>query len=349
MIIDGLGDHQLAHSAAATLRRHRRAALIAPFPTTTSVGLSYVTTAQAPMQHGVIGYTQWMPTLGTVMNMLEWVDMTTGQPADLDPTAFHPSPNLPERLDAAGVRTMIYQPTELLATPVSNMLCRGAERYGYASPLDIQPSVTFGADHRTLAVVYTTAVDTAAHASGQRSQAYRTALSQTGRVWEHFRIRRSLPPDSTLIGSADHGHCDIPPDPSLAGVLRFAWSEGVRWWRVSTTSAVWGAGDWGLDDGGFVPGAGVGSDGGEGSSLSGAAPGGECDAAAAGGELVAADAVEVAQGSGGGEVLVSEVGIADVRLGEGLVDEGLDEGSVDADSDVSADSLFGPVPYGPEA
>ena len=43
---------------------------------------------------------------------------------------------------------------------------------------------------------------------------------------------------------------------------------------------------------------------GEGSVLSGAAPGGDLDSAAVGGELVAADPVGVAQGSGGGEVLV---------------------------------------------
>ncbi|MDE0170378.1 MAG: hypothetical protein OXS29_12870 [bacterium] len=48
------------------------------------------------------------------------------------------------------------------------------------------------------------------------------------------------------------------------------------------------------------------------------------DSAAVGGELVAADTVEVAQGSGGGEVLVGEVGVADVGLGEGVVDEGFD-------------------------
>ena len=78
----------------------------------------------------------------------------------------------------------------------------------------------------------------------------------------------------------------------------------------------------------------------------GASAGGERDSAAASGELVAADAVEVAQGSGGGEVLVSEVGVADVGCYEGVVDEGLDQGGVDADRDVSADSLFGPVPYG---
>ena len=83
LIIDGLGDRQLTHPAAATLRRHRRAALSAPLPTTT-VGLSSVATAMAPMQHGVIGYTQWIPTPRTVVNMLEWVDMAAGQPIDLD-------------------------------------------------------------------------------------------------------------------------------------------------------------------------------------------------------------------------------------------------------------------------
>ena len=178
LIIDGLGDHQLAHPAAANLRRYRRAALCAPFPTTTSVGLSSVATALAPMQHGVIGYTQWMPTLRTVVNMLEWVDMASGQPIDCDPAGFHPSPNLAERLKAAGVRTVIFQPSEPLDSPLSHMACRGAEGHGYSSPFDIRPS----------------------------------ALSEAGQAWEHFRISRSLPRDTTLIGSADHGHCDIPPN-----------------------------------------------------------------------------------------------------------------------------------------
>ena len=144
LIIDGLGDQQLTHPAAATLRRHRRAALSAPFPTTTTVGLSSVATALAPMQHGVIGYTQWIPTLRTVANMLMWVDMAEGKPIDCDPAGFHPSPNLCERLNTAGVRTVIFQPTELLDTPLSNMVCRGAERHGYSSPFDIRPSVLSG-------------------------------------------------------------------------------------------------------------------------------------------------------------------------------------------------------------
>ena len=232
VIIDGLGDLQLSHPAAETIRRYRRAALTAPFPTTTSVALSSVITAMAPMQHGVIGYTQWMPTLGAVVDMLEWVDFATGQPVDLDPAGFHPTPNLPERLSAAGVRTTIFQPTDLLDTPLSKMACRGAERHGYPSPFDIGPPAPSRNGHRTLTVVYTVPVDTAAHASGQRSQAYSAALSQTGQVWEH--LRSSFPSDTTLIGSADHGHCDIPPEGKI--YLDEDLTEGMTWWgdgRVS--------------------------------------------------------------------------------------------------------------------
>ena len=50
-------------------------------------------------------------------------------------------------------------------------------------------------------------------------------------------------------------------DRSLAGVLRFGRSERARWSGVSTTSVA-GTRRAGSGDGGFVPGAGVGSDGG---------------------------------------------------------------------------------------
>ena len=72
VIIDGLGDRQLAQPSAERLRQSSRAGLQAPFPTTTTVGLSSVATALTPLQHGAIGYTQWMPSLGRIVNMLQW-------------------------------------------------------------------------------------------------------------------------------------------------------------------------------------------------------------------------------------------------------------------------------------
>ena len=66
-----------------------------------------------------------------------------------------------------------------------------------------------------------------------------------------------------------------------------------------------------------------------------------------GGQLHAADAVELLEGPVGGEVLVFEVGIADIGGGEGLVDERFRHSGVDTDRHVTADSFFGPVSHGP--
>ena len=57
-----------------------------------------------------------------------------------------------------------------------------------------------------------------------------------------------------------------PVIPEFGGCFAFCVVRGVWGWGVSTTSAVWGL-VMGSGNGGFVPGAGVCSDGGEGSVL----------------------------------------------------------------------------------
>ena len=79
-------------------------------------------------------------------------------------------------------------------------------------------------------------------------------------------------------------------------LLRLVRSEG-RGGRVFPLHQWLGRRRLGSGDG-FVPGAGVGSDGGEGPGLEGCAAGGEGDLAAVGAELVAADAVEFSYGLG---------------------------------------------------
>ena len=137
VVIDGLGDLQLAHPNADRLRRCHRATLTAPFPTTTTVGLSPIATGMTPMQHGAIGYTQWIPSLNRVMNMLQWSPVSGLGRVDYDPARYLPTSNLWERLNNHGVRTVIVQPAIHLHSRFSNMLSRGAERHGYTSPSDI--------------------------------------------------------------------------------------------------------------------------------------------------------------------------------------------------------------------
>ena len=225
VVFDGLGDLQLSHPSAALLRRARRAALKAPFPTTTTVGLSSIATALTPLEHGVIGYTQWLPSVGRVVNMLQWTSRSWGR-FDYDPSGYLPAPNLWERLNAAGVRAGVVLPSVFRSSPFSNMVYRGAERYGYSMLNLIRPFGLLDVGGRTLMVVYLSSVDMAAHRYGQGSDEYSMALWGAGRVWD--RLAGSLPPDVGLVGSADHGHVDIP----LGGKTTVDTSliEGMEYW-----------------------------------------------------------------------------------------------------------------------
>ena len=228
VIADGLGESQLAHPGADRLRLSRRAVLKAPFPTTTTVGLSSVATGLTPLQHGVIGYTQWIPSVGRVVNMLQWTSRSWGR-FDYDPTGFLPVPNLWERLNNAGVRPVVVLPSVFRNSPFSNMLYRGAKLYGYSLLNHIRPWGLLDERGRTLIMVYLPSVDMAAHRYGQQSREYSMALWGTGRAWD--RLAGSLPSHTGLIGTADHGHCDIPaegkitPDSTLIEGMEH-WGDG---------------------------------------------------------------------------------------------------------------------------
>ena len=228
VVFDGLGAGQLPHANASALAESRRAVLEAPFPTTTTVGLSSICTGLAPLQHGVIGYRQWMPDIQKVVSLLRWTDLS-GQHVRYDTASFLPAPNLWERLSGRRARGMIVQPAAFIDTPLTRMLYRGAEMRGYSSPLEVDPAYLFTMPKRTLAMVYYHAVDVAAHESGQPSESYRLAMAGADRLWT--RLADRLPPDTVMVGTSDHGHCDIPQEGKY--ILEKTDTEGLRWWGDS--------------------------------------------------------------------------------------------------------------------
>ncbi|MDE0132697.1 MAG: alkaline phosphatase family protein [bacterium] len=228
VIFDGLGAGQLAHAEASTLAGSRRAILEAPFPTTTTVGLSSICTGLTPLQHGVIGYRQWMPDIKKVVSLLRWTDLS-GRHVRYDTASFLPAPNLWERLSDRQVRGTVVQPTAFLDTPLTRMLYRGAEMRGYHSPSEVDPAYLHTRSKRTLAIVYYHAVDVAAHEAGQPSESYRLAMADADRLWA--RLAGRLPPDTVMVGTSDHGHCDIPETGKY--ILEKTDTEGLRWWGDS--------------------------------------------------------------------------------------------------------------------
>jgi hypothetical protein len=213
VLCDGLGDGQLGHPASAPLAAARRAALDAGFPTTTTVSLATLATGLPPARHGLIAYQLWLPETGQVANTIKWTTLW-GDPLDLDFDAFLPHPNTWERLAAAGAEPIVLQPLNFEGTPLTRILYRGCRWEPYADADEaVAAALQLARTGGRLIVLYLPHVDFAAHVGGQRSAMYAEALSLTAGVWQ--RIADRLPPGAVMVGTADHGHVDIPKDHQL--------------------------------------------------------------------------------------------------------------------------------------
>lgn len=221
VMFDGLGadqarsDPRFARSLVATLE--------APFPTTTTVSMSTVATGRAPIGHGVLGHTMWLPELGEVVNILKWVTRD-GRHTGVDTADFLPEPNLWERLAQAGIEPITVQPAAFLDTPLSNALYRGCRFEGAWNLAEmIDATNALATEPGRFIFTYWPTVDVAAHVSGQGSPDHVRALDDAARLWERID---ELP--ATVVGTADHGHIDyresdkiIVRDKRLADLVLF--------------------------------------------------------------------------------------------------------------------------------
>lgn len=208
-LIDGLGDDQLSHPACSTLRDARVANLDAPFPATTTVSLATIATGLPPSQHGLLGYQLWIEEVGRVVNTIRWTTLWGEPVPDLDPIRLLPSPNLWERLTAAGIDPIAVQPANFEGSGLTQALYRGC-RFEPAHTIDELVSATLQLAEAPgrLILTYLPHVDFAAHTDGQTSQRYEDAIGVATGVWA--TLAAALPAQSVLVATADHGHIDFP-------------------------------------------------------------------------------------------------------------------------------------------
>lgn len=210
VLFDGLGSHQLRHPAARDLASSSRASIDAPFPYTTTVSLASVATGRPPSQHGILAYQLWMEEVGRVVNTIH-MTARDGDQIDLDFDRILPDPNVWERLKAHGVESISIQPGHFDRTPLTRALYRGAQFRPYWSDEEaVALAIEAASAPGRLVFVYIPHVDFAAHVSGQASPEYGQAMEIANSVWA--ALTTGLPDSVGLVGTADHGHVDIPED-----------------------------------------------------------------------------------------------------------------------------------------
>ncbi|QBI55248.1 alkaline phosphatase family protein [Streptomonospora litoralis] len=226
LLVDGMGWQALGeyrvHAPFLAELLETGTHIAAGCPTTTATSLATMGTGRVPGHHGVVGYQVAVPGTERVLNQLRWGD------PDIVPEDWQPHATAYERAERAGVRTAYIADGAYRGSGLSRASARGARYVGAdsATELAVRAGEALGGDDRVLAFVYHSDLDSFGHVYGVDSPYWRLHLGHVDRLAE--QIADSLPPDSALYITADHGMVDTAPDTRVDVESEPAFAAGVR-------------------------------------------------------------------------------------------------------------------------
>ncbi len=222
IVIDGLGHLKLealmakGHVRLGALERGVRIPITSVFPPTTTTALTSLSTGACALSHGILGYTMFLPEIGSLANMilLATPGAAAGSLADLGlkPEKMLGVSTLYERLAALGVPSTLFLPKHIADSGLSKVLYRGIDRtMPYFSMADLCMLIRRALERRgkQFLSVYWPMTDTLAHAYGPESEAFHTEIAQFFSALDREVLRDAR--DTTFLVTADHGFCAFDP------------------------------------------------------------------------------------------------------------------------------------------
>lgn len=216
LLVDGLGTELLRRHAdeARFLSSLTSRPLTAGFPATTVTSLSSFGTGLPPGEHGLTGYTSWVPEVDASVGWLGWTPV--GSHDDLRerlvPEVVQPRRTAFERAEGAGVAVTVAAPAQFEGSGLTRAVLRGGRYRGSVTPGDAIATAVEGSrlGTRSLVYCYTADLDLTGHVRGVDSDAWRAQLRLVDRFAEELAAR--IPAGTTLHVTADHGMVDVPDD-----------------------------------------------------------------------------------------------------------------------------------------
>jgi hypothetical protein len=230
VLVDGLGYELIRRRGghAPFLRSLLPAAyrLTAGFPSTTATSMGTFGTGLPPGGHGLLGYEVLVPGEDRLVNELSWEDGP-------DPLAWQPHPTVFEVAQGDGIAVTRVGPGFFDGSGLTQAAVRGG-RFRAADSLAgrVDASLTaLRADRRALVYLYWGDLDKVGHVHGCQSWEWGEELGAID--GELARLVRSVPSDTAVYITADHGMVDAPHalridlahDAELAAGIRHAGGE----------------------------------------------------------------------------------------------------------------------------
>lgn len=240
LVVDGIGYMHLQRllqqydgGLSEMLQRYSGSADGRPRLPITSVSPSTTTAAttviqadgSAPGALGIVGFTQRMPSLGVVANMLFFqpANDKQGRIGDLErwgvtPEQMRGAPSIYNLLGQAGVTGYAYAPANINRNPLSRMQFEGANVRGYVEWVDLLTQLGAHLEHtageRAFTYAYMPDFDTILHRDGNESPSveklYQAFVPQLHAMLDSLSAlaRRG----TMVLVTADHGHMTTPPE-----------------------------------------------------------------------------------------------------------------------------------------
>jgi hypothetical protein len=225
VLVDGLGHDLLRQRSghAPFLRSRFDAMQRVPcgFPTTTATSMGSFGTGLPPGSHGLVGMQVLDPDTDRVLNELSWENGP-------DPRAWQPNRTVFEEAASAGLAVTMVGPHYFDGSGLTTAALRGgAFRAAHALEARVDAAVSaVRAAPRSLVYLYWGEVDKVGHVHGCQSWQWGDEVEAVDAALR--RLAGSVPADTSVVVTADHGMVDVPFDARVDLVDEPALMAGVR-------------------------------------------------------------------------------------------------------------------------
>ncbi len=207
LLIDGLGELLLQRLGPDSfLAKHQVGSLSAVYPSTTTVALATLATAEPPSQHGMAGWWTYLPEQNISTTPLPFTNRFGGGELQLAREVMWP---LRPWLADSKVPSLVLTPRDYVDSIFTRYLSGGRERRGYSKPEECVELVqAHQAQHeRSFAYVYWPQFDSACHSFGCGAEQTVALFQRLDLLAE--QLWKGLIEGSKFVVSADHGLLDI--------------------------------------------------------------------------------------------------------------------------------------------